>query len=36
MSTIISNIGQTYNYNSKDLQLFTSEINLECNEEDPK
>lgn len=36
MSTIISNIGQTYNYNSKDLQLFTSEINLECNGEDPK
>lgn len=36
MSTINSNIGQTYNYKSEDLQLFTSEINLECNEEDPK
>lgn len=36
MSTINSNIGQTYNYKSEDLQLFTSEINLECGGEDPK
>jgi hypothetical protein len=36
MSTINSNIGQTYNYRAEDLQLFTSEINLECNGEDPK
>lgn len=36
MSTITSNIGQTYNYKDEDLQLFTSEINLECNGEAPK